>query len=68
MTRLSTGVLIIGSGGAGLRAANEALRHGVSVLLITKNTAVFDVALQQPWVPSGYSGRIRILKKVLIKL
>ena len=42
MTHLSTDVLIIGSGGAGLRAAIEARRYGVSVLLITKGTAGFD--------------------------
>ena len=42
MTHLSTDVLIIGSGGAGLRAAIEARRYGVSVLLITKGTARFD--------------------------
>lgn len=37
MNNLSTDVLIIGSGGAGLRAAIEARRQGVNVLLISKN-------------------------------
>jgi len=36
MKRLSTDVLIIGSGGAGLRAAIEARRQGVNVLLASK--------------------------------
>ena len=37
MKKLSTDVLIIGSGGAGLRAAIEARRHGVNVLLVSKS-------------------------------
>lgn len=37
MNKLSTDVLIIGSGGAGLRAAIEARRQGVNVLLISKS-------------------------------
>jgi succinate dehydrogenase/fumarate reductase flavoprotein subunit len=37
MKELSTDVLIIGSGGAGLRAAIEARRHGVNVLLVSKS-------------------------------
>lgn len=36
MKQLSTDVLIIGSGGAGLRAAIEARRQGVNVLLVSK--------------------------------
>jgi succinate dehydrogenase/fumarate reductase flavoprotein subunit len=35
--QLSTGVLVIGSGGAGLRAAIEARRQGVNVLLVSKS-------------------------------
>jgi len=35
--QLSTDVLIIGSGGAGLRAAIEARRQGVNVLLVSKS-------------------------------
>ena len=34
---LDTDVLVLGSGGAGLRAAIEARKHGVSVLLISKS-------------------------------
>lgn len=37
MNHLSTDVLVIGSGGAGLRAAIEARRQGVNVLLISKS-------------------------------
>lgn len=37
LNRLSTDVLIIGSGGTGLRAAIEARRQGVNVLLISKS-------------------------------
>ncbi|KYK33316.1 MAG: hypothetical protein AYK18_04810 [Theionarchaea archaeon DG-70] len=39
MKHLSTDVLIIGSGGAGLQAAIEAASHNVQVLLVTKNKA-----------------------------
>ena len=37
MKQLSTDVLIIGSGGAGLRTAIEARRQGVNVLLVSKD-------------------------------
>lgn len=37
MKHLSTDVLVIGSGGAGLRAAIEARRHGINVLVISKS-------------------------------
>lgn len=37
MNQLSTDVLVIGSGGAGLRAAIEARRHKANVLLISKS-------------------------------
>ena len=37
MKQLSTDVLVIGSGGAGLRAAIEARRQGVNVLLVSKS-------------------------------
>lgn len=37
MNNLSTDVLIIGSGGAGLRAAIEARRQGLSVILVSKS-------------------------------
>jgi len=42
LNHLSTDVLIIESGGAGLRAAIEARRQGVGVLLISKGTAGYD--------------------------
>jgi len=38
MKHLSADVLVIGSGGAGLRAALQAARHGARVLLLTKST------------------------------
>ena len=41
MNHLSTDLLIIGSGGAGLRAAIEARRQGVNVLLISKSKTGF---------------------------
>jgi fumarate reductase (CoM/CoB) subunit A len=37
LNQLSTNVLVIGSGGAGLRAAIEARRQGVDVLLVSKS-------------------------------
>ena len=36
VTRLSTDVLVIGSGGAGLRAAIEARKRGAGVYIVTK--------------------------------
>jgi succinate dehydrogenase/fumarate reductase flavoprotein subunit len=42
LNHLSTDVLIIGSGGAGLRAAIEARQQGVDVLLISKDKAGYS--------------------------
>jgi fumarate reductase (CoM/CoB) subunit A len=37
MSRLDSDVLVIGGGGAGLRAALEAVKHGVKVILVSKS-------------------------------
>ena len=57
MNQLSTDVLIIGSGGAGLRAAIEARSRGVRVLLVSKSkvgfggcTAVAMGAFKVSWI------------------
>lgn len=49
MNNLSTDVLIIGSGGAGLRAAIEARRNGLNVLLISKSKMALPIAPQTQW-------------------
>src|SRR4030067_1902601 len=37
ISRLDSDVLVIGGGGAGLRAALEAVKHGVKVILVSKS-------------------------------